>query len=437
MNLKREKGGSHPGSVDGEWIACHECDLLHMRTPVPEGGKALCTRCGAFLYQNIPNSIDRSLALYLAAFMLLIMANCFPFLSLEISGRFVENYFLSGAMMLYRQGMGEVGLLVLVTSVVFPFLTITGMLYVLLPIKFGYRPWHMAPVYRRVKVVKPWSLVSVFMLGVLISFVKLLDLATILPGISMYSFIGLMVVMAAAQANLDPSPIWQAMPVEHRKDTPEPGKTGIKKPITTAFEYNLIGCHTCALLVPNANGDPHGHGHCPRCNTPVHSRKANSCERTWALLFSAGLLFIPANLYPVMTVIKFGKGSPNTILGGVIHLIEGGMWILALIIFFASIVIPVLKIFILSFLLVSIQKKTPWRSRDRSLLFRITEVVGAWSMVDIYVVAVMAGLVNLGALSTIRPGMGVIFFGAVVVITMFAAHSFDPRLIWDNAERLT
>ncbi|MBA3012705.1 MAG: paraquat-inducible protein A [Proteobacteria bacterium] len=429
MNLKKEKGSSHPGSADGEWIACHECDLLHMRAPVPEGGKALCTRCGAFLYQNIPNSIDRSLALYLAAFMLLIMANCFPFLSLKISGRFVENYFLSGALMLYRQGMGEVGLLVLVTSVVFPFLTITGMLYVLLPIKFGYKPWHMPLVYRLVKVVKPWSLVSVFMLGVLISFVKLLDLATILPGISMYSFIGLMVVLAAAQANLDASSIWQPIPMEHKKDTP--------KPFTTAFEHNLIACHTCALLVSKANDDPPHNGNCPRCNTPVNSRKTNSCERTWALILSASLLFIPANFYPVMTVIKFGKGSPNTILGGVIDLIEGGMWILALIIFFASIVIPVLKIFILSFLLVSIQKKTPWRSRDRSLLFRVTEVVGAWSMVDIYVVAVMAGLVNLGALSTIRPGIGVIFFGAVVVITMFAAHSFDPRLIWDNAERIT
>ena len=117
-------------------------------------------------------------------------------------------------------------------------------------------------------------------------------------------------------------------------------------------------------------------------------------------------------------------------------MIESGMWVLALIIFFASIIVPVLKLIILSFLLISIQRKSAWRSRDRTLLFRVTEVVGAWSMVDIYVVSILAGLVNLGALSTITPGIGIIFFGAVVVITMFAAHSFDPRLIWDNAERL-
>ena len=418
MNLDEIKKDT---PADVKWIACHECDLLHQHTPLPDGGKALCTRCGAFLYQNIPNSIEKAIALNLSAFMLLIMANCFPFLSLEISGRFVENHFLSGALMLYRQGMGEIGFLVLVTSVLFPFLTITGMLYVLLPIKLGYKPWQMPRVYRMVTLLKPWSLVSVFMLGVLISVVKLLDLATIIPGISLYAFIGLMVTMAAAQANLDTSVIWPFIKGEGESKTPPGG--------TTTIAQNLAACHTCGFIKAP-------HGHCPRCKTPIHSRKPNSQGRTWALIFSAIILFIPANIYPVMTVIQFGQGYPSTILGGVVHLIESGMWVLALIIFFASIIVPVLKLIILSFLLISIQRKSAWRSRDRTLLFRVTEVVGAWSMVDIYVVAILAGLVNLGALSTIKPGIGVIFFGAVVVITMFAAHSFDPRLIWDNAERL-
>jgi len=135
-----------------------------------------------------------------------------------------------------------------------------------------------------------------------------------------------------------------------------------------------------------------------------------------------------------MTVIQFGRGAPSTILGGVVHLIEGGMWVLALIILFASVVVPVLKLLVLSFLIVTVQKKSDWRPRDRTLLFRVTEGVGAWSMVDIYVVAILVGLVNFEALSTIRPGIGATFFGAVVVVTMFAAHSFDPRLIWDGAE---
>ena len=168
----------------------------------------------------------------------------------------------------------------------------------------------------------------------------------------------------------------------------------------------------------------------------MRSRKINSIPRTWALIFAACLLFIPANLYPVLTVIQLGREQPNTIFSGVIHLIEGGMWGLALIIFFASIMVPVLKLIVLSFLLITVRKEAQWRSRDRTLLFRVTEIVGVWSMVDIYVVAILTGLVNFGNLSSVRPGIGVAFFGAVVVITIFAALSFDPRLIWDNSERL-
>ncbi len=419
------KDSSRPDLSEGGLIACHECDFLHRIEPVPAGGKALCTRCGALLYRNIPNSIERALALNLAGLMFFVMANVFPFISLKLSGHVEENVFLSGALALYRLGMGEVGLLVILTSFLFPLVTIAGMFYILLPLKFGHRPWKMAPVFRLVRSLAPWNLLAVFMLGVLIAIVKLLDLASIIPGISLYSFVGLMVVSTAAHANMDPSVIWPSMKIE-----PDVNKKG-----AMAAERGLIGCHTCSLLVPKKSFDEHGHGDCPRCGSHLHSRKTNSLTRTWALIFTAALLYIPANIYPVMTVIRFGQGHPNTILSGVVHLIEGGMWVLAMIIFFASIVVPVLKLIVLSFLLISIKKKSSWRSRDRTHLFRITEGVGAWSMVDIYVVAVLAGLVNLGALSTIRPGIGVAFFAAVVVITMFAAHSFDPRLIWDNTER--
>ena len=134
-----------------------------------------------------------------------------------------------------------------------------------------------------------------------------------------------------------------------------------------------------------------------------------------------------------MTVIRFGQGAPNTIMSGILHLIEDGMWGLAMIVFVASIVVPIVKLFVLSFLLISIQKKWSWRPRDRTLLYRVTEVVGAWSMVDIFLVGLLTALVSLDALSTIRPGIGATFFAGVVILTMFAAHSFDSRLIWDNA----
>lgn len=406
-------------------MACHECDLLHRIADMEDGYKAYCARCGAFLYQRTSGSMDRVLALCLSALFLVMAANAFPFMSLEIGGRVEVNYLFTGAIALYRSGMGEVGLLVFLTSVLFPVIISAGMLYILLPLKCGHHPPAMAQVYRLVKAVAPWSLVSVFMLGVLLSLVKLLDMANIIPGISLYAFIGLIVVLAAAQSNFDPSVVWPDMPL---------GTDGYKKG-GSALENGLISCHTCALLVPKGV-DNRPSGSCPRCGSPLHGRKTNSITRTWALILSAGMLFVPANIYPVMTVIQLGQGHPNTILSGVIHLAEEGMWVLSMIIFFASVMVPVLKLMILSFLLISVTGQSTWRLRDRTLLFRATEVIGAWSMVDIYVVAILVGLVNLGNLSTIRPGIGVAFFGAVVVITMFAAHSFDPRLIWDNAKRL-
>ena len=436
---------SRSGSSRGDWIACHECDLVHTRIQVSPGNTALCARCGAVLFRRVANSIDKAIAFNLSAFLLLIMSNCFTFLTLEIQGRFVENYFITGALMLYRTGMGEVGLLVLLTSIVFPFLTVTGMLYILIPLKFGYRPRQMTRVYALVCALRPWSLVSVFMLGVLVSMVKLLELANIIPGISMAAFIGLMVMLAVAHVSLDPSAIWQKTRQGNQQESPGvPGEAGEDKyPATdrdsgqegrlrwrTAAQLGLVSCHTCGRLVEK------DHQRCTGCGSRLHHRKKGSIQRTWALLVSAALLFIPANLYPAMTVHQLGqKGISSTIMGGVIHLIQDGTLGLAMIIFFASIMVPALKLIILSCLLVSVQKGMAWRPRDRTLLFRVTEVIGAWSMVDIYVVAVLVGLVNLGVLATIRSEIGMSFFGAVVVLTMLAAMSFDSRLIWDSAER--
>lgn len=410
------------------WVACHECDLIHARAVLPARSKAICTRCGSVLYRQIEESLDKSLALNIAALILLLLSNSFVFLSLEFNGRMVENHFISGAVMLYRQGMGPIGLLVMLTSMVFPLITTCGMIYILLPLKFNRRPPRMTTVYHSVRALIPWSLTSVFMLGVLVSFVKLIDLANVIPGISLVSFVGLMLTMAAAQSSFDPDILW---PDAGQWPLPDHFVKQQRSSGFTAKQLGLISCHTCTLVMPRQ-----GHLACPRCGSRVHDRKSNSIAHTWALLISAALLFIPANVYPAMTVIQLGEGIiESTILGGVVHLIEGGATGLAMIIFFASIVVPVLKLLVLSMLLVSVQSGTAWRTKDRTLMFRVTEMVGAWSMVDVYVVAVLVGLVDMGALATIHPGVGMVFFAAVVTLTLFAAHRFDPRMIWDKAER--
>jgi paraquat-inducible protein A len=146
-------------------------------------------------------------------------------------------------------------------------------------------------------------------------------------------------------------------------------------------------------------------------------------------------LYIPANVYPVMTVISFGKGDPDTIWSGVQSLLASGMWPLAVLVFFASIIVPIIKLVGLTFLLVSVHYHWHWRPKQRTMLYRITEAVGRWSMIDIFMISILVALVRLEAIATIEPGAGATSFAAVVVLTMFAAMSFDPRLIWDAMEK--
>jgi paraquat-inducible protein A len=152
-------------------------------------------------------------------------------------------------------------------------------------------------------------------------------------------------------------------------------------------------------------------------------------------VITASVLYIPANLYPVMTVISFGSGEADTILSGVVALAEAGMWPLALLVFFASVTVPMLKLIGLSFLLVSVQRQSRWRPKDRTALYRVIESVGRWSMIDVFMLAIIVALVKLGSIATIEPGVGAVAFCGVVVITILASMSFDPRLIWDGAGR--
>ena len=198
----------------------------------------------------------------------------------------------------------------------------------------------------------------------------------------------------------------------------------------TAARRGFLLCHTCHLLSPADAPHPA----CPRCGTPLHARKPDSLARTWALTLTAYILYVPANLLPVMTVTMSGRGEPDTILSGVKELLLGGMWPLALLVFFASVTVPVLKLLVLTYLLLSVHFKSRWRPRERTILYRVTESVGRWSMIDIFVIAILVALVKLGSLATIDAGPGAVAFGGVVVTTMFAAMSFDPRLIWDAME---
>jgi paraquat-inducible protein A len=202
----------------------------------------------------------------------------------------------------------------------------------------------------------------------------------------------------------------------------------------TAAAASLLSCHSCNLLSKMSGSHGHAHALCPRCGAPLHQRKTNSLTRTWALVIAAFIFYIPANVLPITVVISLGKTQADTIMSGVIYFMLTGMWPIALVIFVASVAVPLLKLFVLAFLLISVQRKSRWRPEDRTRLYRIAEAVGRWSMVDIFVVTILVALVKLGGLATIDAGPAASYFAAVVVTTMFAAMSFDPRLIWDVME---
>lgn len=192
-----------------ELIACHECDLLHRIRPLPENAVVRCFRCGAMLFHRKRNSLDRSLAFTAAGLIVFVLANVFPFLSLRMEGQVQDMTLLTGIRELYHQGMPGVAVLVLMTTLASPLIMLTGLLYVLLPLKLDRRLPAMLPVFRWVRHLQPWSMVEVFMLGILVSIVKLAKMAEIVPGISLYSFLALIFILAAVPASLDPQIVWE------------------------------------------------------------------------------------------------------------------------------------------------------------------------------------------------------------------------------------
>lgn len=196
----------------------------------------------------------------------------------------------------------------------------------------------------------------------------------------------------------------------------------------TALSQGMAACHLCCKLAPL---DQH---HCPRCGSALHARETGSLQRTLALLITACILYIPANIYPIMLTDQLGSTEPSTILGGVILLIELGSAPIAAVIFIFSVMVPSGKFMAMYYLVWTVHKGSNVSPRQRTVIYRITEFIGKWSMVDVFVVAILVALVHLGGVLVIRPGIAALAFAGVVIITMVAAESFDSRLMWDLME---
>jgi paraquat-inducible protein A len=197
-------------------VACHDCDLLQHLGEIPEGASAMCGRCGGVLRRRRRNSVERTLALALSASILFVVANSFPFLGFDMSGRATQTTLFTGVVDLLQQGVPEIAVLVAFTAVVAPFFQLSLLLYVLLPIQVGRVPWKMAPAFRLLRRVQPWSMMEVFLVGILVAVTKLQGMASVVPGLALWAFAALIVVLAGATASLDPEVVWQRLEARRR-----------------------------------------------------------------------------------------------------------------------------------------------------------------------------------------------------------------------------
>ncbi len=401
-------------------VSCPDCDLIVELPALRDGQRAFCPRCNHLLTHRAHRALERSAAFAMAALIFLLLANLYPFLSFEASGREQVMTLLQSAQELYKTGSQVLSFFVLAFIIIFPGLILISQLLVLIPIVLKKRPVIGCRLWARfIFTLGPWSMAEVFILGVLASLTKIASMATIVLGLSFWAYVAFALCFLIAVTRLDRYQFWRII-----LPFPSPRASSGQ----SAAAQGLAHCHICTLTSPEYLN------HCPRCGAALHYRTPHSLQRTLACLITAVILYLPANVLPITHTDQFGNNTDSTIIGSAMMMWHHGSYPVSLIIFIASILIPLAKLLGLFWLCWSVKRPNSPLPRQRTSLYRITEFVGRWSMVDVFVVAILVALVQLGGILTIRPGPAALAFSGVVIITMFAAESFDPRLIWDKIE---
>ncbi len=397
-------------------LVCRDCGALQEVAAVGPSQQALCSRCNNHLRLGRGPWAAKATSLALTALILFFISNAFTFLTLKVAGVQQSATILSGVGALLDRDQWILAAMVFTTIFLYPLLEILALMYILVPFSLNRRISGQKRVFRYLVQAQPWSMLDVFLLGVLVTTVKLMDQADVTLGPGMYVFFLLVAVRQMSFWVMDRNNVWNWLHSANyfSREAGEP----------------LFDCGVCKAVVGASVIDMNRQ--CPRCVSPLHRRTPKSLQKTLALLLAATILYIPANLLPIMTYEELGVFYSSTILSGVMELGSAGLWGVATIVFVASIVVPITKLIILFYLVWSVHSKRAQGARNRTFLFRVTEVTGRWSMVDVFVVTLLTAVVQFGFIGEVEPGGALLPFGAVVVLTMLAAESFDPRLIWDH-----
>jgi paraquat-inducible protein A len=406
---------SHAGDVvlepaEAGLKACRACGRVQSLPAPRPGHDRKCVRCGETMGGGLLH-LDIVYPILIAAFIAFAVALTVPLARIELSGQHAEGDPMTGVYGFLHYGNAPMALFTFACVVFGPLARIVALIFAIHCVGTGRRPRALPRIYRFAESLKPWCMLDVFLVAALVSMTKLHDLVRVEMAPGLWVLMGLVWSIALIDSLFDRHRFWDF----------------IQEPAAVPPGADAVSCDRCYLLQEPAN-------RCRRCKAHLHRRKPDSVHITWALVISAVILYIPANLYPVLTIVSFGHGNSATILGGVRQLLDDGDWVLAVIIFVASIVVPLIKLIGLAWLLVAVRRPQPRYLRANTRLHRLIEVIGRWSATDVFVAALLSGLVTLQNLATIVPGPGVLAFGAVVFLTMVATMTFDQRLLWDAAE---
>lgn len=418
--------------------ACPGCDLLLIVPVIPDGHYLACGRCGKTISKTYHNSIDRVLILSLTGLLLYIPAMLLPLMTLSSIGLTESGNVIDTCINFFQNGYYLVALMVLVTAVIFPFFKLFLPFLISLCLKLNKHPAWLRPGLKLLKHLDEWGMVEVYLLGILITLIKMGDMASITYDPGFFCFIALVLLSIATTTYLDYNLFWFRI---DRTQHPEMAaklnqlKAMIaEKPgrMITAAQSAVIRCHDCGQLVPMEHNKLHLESVCPRCHSNIHLRNNGSLARTWALVFTSLVLFVPANTLPIMQVDFLGVPEPSTILDGILYFFKDGSYGLGLIILAASILVPLFKIIGMLIILLTIRSGKNNFLKQKAGMFRFIEFIGRWSMLDIFVIALLTVMVDFGFLTSIHTAPAATYFCAVVMCTMMAAIFFDPRIMWDK-----
>lgn len=399
-------------------ILCPQCDLLVALPELQDGQKAACPRCGTTLITKWHLPRQRPTAYAIAALFMLLLANLFPFINMKVAGVSSEVTLLEIPGVMFSEDYTSLGTFFMVFVQAVPTLCLVTILLLVnrVPLPLNLQRYLARVLFQ----LKSWGMAEIFLAGILVSFVKLMAYGDIGVGTSFVPWCLFCVLQLRAFQCVDRRWLWddiQPMPAVE-----QPLKVGV-----AGIHQGLRSCRCCTAIVPEHQLI------CPRCETKGHIRRRHSLQWTLALLITSIMLYLPANILPIMVTEVLGSKYPSTILAGVILLWSEGSYPVALVIFIASIMVPTLKMLAIAWLCWDAKGHGRRDSERMHLIYEVVEFVGRWSMIDVFVIAVLSALVRMGALMSIYPEIGAVMFSLVVILTMFAAMTFDPRLSWDRA----